>query len=314
MPGDVTAHGFSHELDGHPALDWMGDDWVTYVTLGLLEDLRSRDPNIEMTSIKSVAPPDMELSAAPSGTVSRVTLRLRVEVALESVDTEKLMIRGVATFAGPEPLVVSFEPETPEQQLITVLREARDYVARTDNDFLWSSWEDTADALGEIDGYIAELELRPVRASTMSGMFAPTGPMHELAVSSGWSGAFSDLADRFDAIRMSARDTWACVICWKDAGTIELHENGDVQRDSFTSRLTQKLTAPEPFGRLWDAIAGGDTAAVFAVDPEFAPWWCPECKRIYCGDHWHRWDVFDDGFHDSIRGRCPQGHERMLED
>jgi hypothetical protein len=28
-----------------------------------------------------------------------------------------------------------------------------------------------------------------------------------------------------------------------------------------------------------------------------------------------RWSVFDDdGWHDSIRGRCPHGHERMLED
>ena len=45
---------------------------------------------------------------------------------------------------------------------------------------------------------------------------------------------------------------------------------------------------------------------------------CGALERLsYCGAHWARWDVFDQGdpaHHDSIRGRCPVGHERMLED
>jgi hypothetical protein len=45
------------------------------------------------------------------------------------------------------------------------------------------------------------------------------------------------------------------------------------------------------------------------------PFFCPVCDKCYCGTHWKRWDVFDDdGWHDSIRGACPEGHERMLED
>jgi len=65
-------------------------------------------------------------------------------------------------------------------------------------------------------------------------------------------------------------------------------------------------------------ISSGKVRAVFEFDLELVPSYCPQCKAIYCSKHWHCWDVFDDDdgsmWHDSIRGRCPHGHERMLED
>jgi hypothetical protein len=73
----------------------------------------------------------------------------------------------------------------------------------------------------------------------------------------------------------------------------------------------------ETFGRLSAALAAGDVGGVFALDPEYTPFYCPACDASYCAGHWDRWDVFDDevpGWHDSIRGRCPYGHERILED
>lgn len=63
-----------------------------------------------------------------------------------------------------------------------------------------------------------------------------------------------------------------------------------------------------------DALARGEAAALHALDPEFAPFWCPACSTAYCGSHWVTWDVWDDGFFDQTRGRCPGGHERMLLD
>lgn len=62
------------------------------------------------------------------------------------------------------------------------------------------------------------------------------------------------------------------------------------------------------------AIAAGDAKALYAIDPEFVPFWCPPCHRSYCARHWVTWDLFDDGFFDEKRGRCPKGHERMLID
>lgn len=65
------------------------------------------------------------------------------------------------------------------------------------------------------------------------------------------------------------------------------------------------------------ALAAGDVARLFALEPEYAPFYCPPSNASYCADRWDRWDVFDDempDWHDSIRGRCPRGHERMLDD
>lgn len=62
------------------------------------------------------------------------------------------------------------------------------------------------------------------------------------------------------------------------------------------------------------ALAAGDAKALYAIDLEFVPFWCPLCHRSYCAQHWVTWDLFDDGFFDEKRGRCPKGHERKLID
>jgi hypothetical protein len=65
------------------------------------------------------------------------------------------------------------------------------------------------------------------------------------------------------------------------------------------------------------ALMARDVRAIFALEPELAPFYCPPCQASYCSDHWEWWDVWDDewtGWRDSVRGRCPRGHERMLED
>jgi hypothetical protein len=100
-----------------------------------------------------------------------------------------------------------------------------------------------------------------------------------------------------------------CVVCGREAGTIELRGD-ELRRESFTGVLTQRAS-PEAREQL------GDPAALYALDPELVPFYCPPCGASYCSDHWERRDVFDDDapdWHDSIRGRCPRGHERMLED
>ena len=32
------------------------------------------------------------------------------------------------------------------------------------------------------------------------------------------------------------------------------------------------------------AVDAGDAAALFAINPEYAPFWCPRCSASYCGD------------------------------
>jgi hypothetical protein len=55
-------------------------------------------------------------------------------------------------------------------------------------------------AVEEVDGLIGELESGRLPARlAISVLFAPTGPIQETAISSGWGNAFLALADRCDA-------------------------------------------------------------------------------------------------------------------
>lgn len=85
-------------------------------------------------------------------------------------------------------------------KLLDIFIRARDLVARPENDFDWSSWRDSEDALAEIDALIARLQANELpRLHEMSIIFAPTGPMQELALSSGWGNRFLGLASEFAA-------------------------------------------------------------------------------------------------------------------
>jgi hypothetical protein len=89
---------------------------------------------------------------------------------------------------------------SPLAELTKVLLEARALLARPENDFAWSSWSDCAHAIGELDALVALLEAgeRPERLA-LEVLFAMTGPIQEVSLSSGWSEAFLALATRFDA-------------------------------------------------------------------------------------------------------------------
>ena len=54
--------------------------------------------------------------------------------------------------------------------------------------------------------------------------------------------------------------------------------------------------------------------ALYSIDPELAPFWCPRCRRSYCKAHWKTETLFDDGFYECTKGKCPRGHERTLDD
>ncbi len=114
--------------------------------------------------------------------------------------------------------------------------------------------------------------------------------------------------------------SFTCARCGAEAGRVQLLgpvAEPSVVRHSFTGRLTFPID-PAAFESVRTALLAVDVAALYAFNLELASFYCPVCKACYCGDHWLRWDVFEDdeGFfwHDSIWGRCPIGHERMLED
>jgi hypothetical protein len=90
--------------------------------------------------------------------------------------------------------------DTDRQELIEVLGAARGLLARPGNDFGWSSWEGRDAALRELDELIAVTTAGQLPEHLdLAVLFAPTGPMQEVSLSSGWADEFLALAGRFDA-------------------------------------------------------------------------------------------------------------------
>jgi hypothetical protein len=96
------------------------------------------------------------------------------------------------------------------QELAGVLREARSLLARPGNDFAWSSWQDADAALAEVDWLIAALAAgRLPSRPAVSVLFAPTGPIQEVSLSSGWGEEFLALAARCDAaVEAAYNSSW----------------------------------------------------------------------------------------------------------
>ena len=92
-------------------------------------------------------------------------------------------------------------------KLISVFEETRELIADPGNDFAWSSWAGREDAIEEVDGILSALRsgVLPGKLS-MVVLFAPTGPLQEVSLSSGWGGEFLALAERFDEA-MAEADT-----------------------------------------------------------------------------------------------------------
>jgi hypothetical protein len=87
----------------------------------------------------------------------------------------------------------------PRVLLTDVLRSAIELLSLPDNDFSWSSWENRDAAVSELQSMLELLErgALPDRVAA-SVLFAVTGPIQEVSLSSGWSETFLKVAERFD--------------------------------------------------------------------------------------------------------------------
>lgn len=78
--------------------------------------------------------------------------------------------------------------------------------------------------------------------------------------------------------------------------------------------VTVQIHPLERAAEVAQAVQHGDARALFGLDQEYAPFWCPRCSAAYCDDHWDVEVLFDDGFYDRQMGTCPRGHRRKLMD
>lgn len=89
----------------------------------------------------------------------------------------------------------------PLHGLVQVLESALELLSVPDNDFAWSSWRGAAEAEAEIQSLIGLVQSgsTPERLS-VSVLFAPTGPLQEVSLSSGWAETFLKVAEQFDEV------------------------------------------------------------------------------------------------------------------
>jgi hypothetical protein len=86
-------------------------------------------------------------------------------------------------------------------------------------------------------------------------------------------------------------------------GTIRV--NGFLPYTSFSTQVTD-------FAAAATAVRAVDAAALHAVDRTWVPFYCHQCDRSFCGEHWDLKATFDWGF-DYYSGTCPVGHPHFID-
>ena len=91
--------------------------------------------------------------------------------------------------------------DNPTASLIHVLESAIELISIPDNDFCWSSWSSEQEAKQEMESLISIVKngALPDRVK-ISFLFAPTGPLQEVSLSSGWAEAFLKVAEKYDEV------------------------------------------------------------------------------------------------------------------
>ena len=84
---------------------------------------------------------------------------------------------------------------------------------------------------------------------------------------------------------------------------------------TFTGIVEQSVDE-EQEAKLIKAIHASDPGALYRLDAEAVPFYCPKCEESYCREHWQLDAVLDDmpGQIDYITGTCTARHERIIED
>lgn len=89
----------------------------------------------------------------------------------------------------------------PYGALVLVLESAIELVQIPENEFCWSYWEDSNEATKEISKLLglAKSYTLPERVE-VAVLFAPTGPLQEVSLSSGWADPFLRVVEKYDEV------------------------------------------------------------------------------------------------------------------
>jgi len=175
--------------------------------------------------------------------------------------------------------------------LRSVLEEARELLAAADNDFTWSSWQDRDDAFREIDALLADLRSGTLPSTlALHMLFAPTGPIQEVSLSSGWGDAMaSEQLLPSENQQPEPRDACACFT----APSTHLIAVKELGLDSHLAEVSVLLC--QECGQHWlrylyavEAFTGSGRWYLGPITPEqFATLTVEQAKAILEGLGWY---------------------------
>lgn len=85
--------------------------------------------------------------------------------------------------------------------LVDLLWEVRKLIDTPNTDVTWSEYRTVEEVLSALDTYIKRLnQLDKLVVSELELLFAPTGSLQEISISSGWTNEYIELSSRFDDI------------------------------------------------------------------------------------------------------------------
>jgi len=89
----------------------------------------------------------------------------------------------------------------PYEALVHILESAIELVQIPENEFCWSSWESSEEATQELTELLdlAKSFTLPERVD-IGVVFAPTGPLQEVSLSSGWARLFLKVSEKYDQV------------------------------------------------------------------------------------------------------------------
>ena len=135
-----------------------------------------------------------------------------------------------------------------------ILRETQQLLNREGNDFSWSSWSDAREADAEIERQLQRIEQADYSdLFNLRVLFAPTGPIQEVSISSGWGREFLAVAERFDnEIKELDQFKWALQA---------LAQPAEVQLSHFPNFVCKADELALDFGNCFKWYLGSQTGA-----------------------------------------------------
>lgn len=119
-----------------------------------------------------------------------------------------------------------------------------------------------------------------------------------------------------------AKAEFRCQVCMSVAATLELAAPadapvGELRLAGFLWERSLEPVKGQTLRALHLALTTHNAQKIHALNPLWAPFYCPQCQRVYCVQHWQITPHFDAdfaGWYDSSHGVCPKGHRRLIDD